>query len=585
MKKNNKKWWILSSVICILLIFGIFVWKNNTKSSKGTYAINYTVKTESASSGIVEVKMKIIPDKNDTELFFQIPEIETSEPKCITKSGKDVGVEETGGIWKIEKLKKEEPFTFTYNVRIGSDADTSDATVCGAFYEDLLAFQGSQVLALPCVGQEEASKIEQSVSKLTFTLDTEYDWNSIMPFTEENSKKFSFTKENPDWNVFNEIYYSAFCFGDFEQLTIDKQEKNNFYIDKAIVNTADMNDLDTVRIFYEYYKKLFNGKTPKSPVVLLRTDEENNIILGGTGAGGTALTLEMKEAKDCERMSRTLYHAFFDSLNRQENLRYAPNLWLYDGLADFYSEDSALELSDSLRAEYGISMQDNLLTRYGKYLYYMLNDQSVSSASPEIEGQMSVLQNDFYYELKVPLIIASIETFGKEKSEDPSVLISYLIEHGNEKELDLNDFNETVLGKNEEAVKQYLTGESFIPNYWGLNDNVLGDNGILTVINERESRYVDEYEQQNMTYPCPSFELIDREKMDAEIKKRDLTFGNKELEQLVKDYSENLYYWCMQAVLRAELCDVEDLTTPQGKAILYSEDGEKIWREYCDKHF
>ena len=54
----------------------------------------------------------------------------------------------------------------------------------------------------------------------------------------------------------------------------------------------------------------------------------------------------------------------------------------------------------------------------------MLSDQSVSVASPEVEGQMSVIQNDFYYDLKVPLIIATIETFGKEESDDPSA-VSY----------------------------------------------------------------------------------------------------------------------------------------------------------------
>lgn len=589
MKNNKKKCWILAGIIiCVLVIFGtIIIVENNVKSSNETYAVNYTVKADSASTGIVSVTMEVIPEKikAETELFFQMPEINTSEPKCVTKSGKDVTVEEAGGVWKINSPKKVEPLTFTYDVRMGADADTNVGTVYGAFYEDLLVFQGSQLLALPWVGQEEASEIEQSVSKLTFKLDTEYEWNSIMPFTKANSKKFSFTKENPDWNMFNEIYYSAFCFGNFEQLPIDEQQKDVFYIDQAISDTADMNALDAVKLFYEYYKDLFNGKTPKTPIVLLRTDENDNIILGGTGAGGSALTLEMGEAADCERMSRTLYHAFFDSLNRQENLRYAPNLWLYNGLADFYSEDSALALSDVLRAEYGISMQDNLLTRYGKYLYYMLSDQSVGSASPEVEGQMSVIQNDFYYDLKVPLIIATIETFGKEESDDPSVMISYLIEHGDEKELDLKDFNKEVLGKNEEAVRQYLSGESFIPNYWGLSDSVLGDNGILPVISEREARYAEEYEQQNMSYPYPSFELVDREKMDAEIDKRGLTFGNEQLENLVRDYSENLYYWCMQAMLRAELCEIDDPTTPQGKATLYGDEGEKIWKEYCDKNF
>lgn len=115
MKNNKKKWWILTGVICVLLVFGVIVVKNNVKSSKEAYAVNYTVKTGEASSGIVSVAMEIIPEKTktETELFFQMPEIETSKPKCVTKSGKDVTVEESGGIWKINSLKKVEPLTFT----------------------------------------------------------------------------------------------------------------------------------------------------------------------------------------------------------------------------------------------------------------------------------------------------------------------------------------------------------------------------------------------------------------------------------------------------------------------------------------
>ena len=112
-------------------------------------------------------------------------------------------------------------------------------------------------------------------------------------------------------------------------------------------------------------------------------------------------------------MSRTLYYAFFDGLIHQSDLRYAPNLWLYEGLADFYVDDSAVELSSDLLTRYGIAMQDNLATQYGRYLYYMLTDTSVSSASPDLEGQMTVIQEDFYYETKVPLVIAVIESFGE----------------------------------------------------------------------------------------------------------------------------------------------------------------------------
>lgn len=586
MKNNKKLIWILAGVLCIaILALLVLAGKGRNAGSKDAYALNYTVKAEAASSAIVNVAMEIIPEASRTEkeFFLQMPEIVTSQPKCVTKSGKEVTVEEVGNAWMIGLPGQVEPFTFTYDIRMGEQADMDEGTVYGAFYEDLLVFQGNQVLALPLVGQEEAIEIEQSVSQLNFKLDTKYEWNSIMPFAKENGKEFSFTKEKPDWDVFNKIYHSAFCFGNFEKLPME-EEKDVLYIEHSMLDTADLNDLEAVKLFYGYYKKLFRGSS-KAPIVLLRADENNDIILGGVGAGSAALTLEMEEAKDCERMSRTLYHAFFDSMNRQRGLRYAPNLWLYNGLANFYSEDSALSLSNVLRAEYGISMQDNLLTRYGKYLYYMLSDQSIAVASPQMEGQMTVLQEDFYYDFKVPVIIAAIETFRKTDRDDPSALISYFINHGNEKEFDLKDFYKQVLGTNEEAVRQYLSGESFIPNYWKLNDSSLGDNGILSAIYEREAWYEQEYEQQDKVYPCPSFELIDQEKLDEEIVERNLTFGSEELEKIVKEYSERLYYWCMQTMLRAEVCDVKEPTAPEGKAALYGSEEEKIWEEYCEKNF
>lgn len=585
MKNKKTRIGILAGVLCIAVL-GILVLagKGRNAGSKDAYALNYTVKAESAPSSIVNVAVEIIPETAGTEkeFFLQMPEIAASEPKCVTKSGKEVTVEEAGNAWMIGPLGTVEPFTFTYDVRMGEQADTDEGTVYGAFYEDLLVFQGKQVLALPLVGQEEALEMERSVSELSFKLDTKYEWNSIMPFAEENGKEFSFTKEKPDWDIFNKIYHSAFCFGNFEKLPME-EEKDALYIEQSMSDTADINDLEAVKLFYGYYKELFRGSSG-APVVLLRADENNGIILGGAGASSAALTLEMEEAKDCERMSRTLYHAFFDSVNRQRELRYAPNLWLYNGLANFYSEDSALSLSNVLRTEYGISMQDNLLTRYGKYLYYMLSDQSIAVASPKMEGQMTVIQEDFYYDFKVPVIIAAIETFGKADSDEQSVLVSYFTDHGDEKEFDLKDFNKQVLGKNEEAVRQYLSGESFVPNYWNLNDSALGEHGILPAISEREARYEQEYEQQNMVYPCPSFELIDQEKLNEEIAERNLAFGSEELETLVKGYSENLYDWCMQTMLRAEVCDVKEPTAPEGKAALYGSEEEKIWEEYCEKN-
>ncbi len=574
--------------VCLLLGIGIYWYSRSTGAPEMTYGLSYTVKAETASSGIVNVEVRITPDLNENRqengeeeseegsgIYFQTPESAYSDPECVTESGEEVSLEDLSGAWRID-VTSSEPVILSYDVRLGETADQNSGTVYGGFYEDLLVFQGSHVLALPWVGQDQASDIDETVTELAFTLNTEFEWDSYMPYTEPGSGEHSFAIEKPDWSVFNGIYHSSFCFGQFETITLGDDE-SIVYLDSAIADQAEADDLQVVETFYSYYKNLFNGTDAEAPVMLLRTDEENQIILGGTGACGAALSLDMEVASECERMSRTLYYAFFDGLIHQSDLRYAPNLWLYEGLADFYVDDSAVELSSDLLTRYGIAMQDNLATQYGRYLYYMLTDTSVSSASPDLEGQMTVIQEDFYYETKVPLVIAVIESFGE--TEGRSVLITYLLEHGDDQEMDWKDFTEEVLGDNEAAVNQYLSGESFIPNYWGLNDSQMSE-GILPVLEAREEEYVNEYADQNMNYPSPSFTLLDTAELDAEIEERGLSFGSEEVEALVRNYSEDLYYWMMQMMLRAEVCGVEDPVTAEGKTALYDAEADALWEAY-----
>ena len=99
MKNNKKMIWILAGVLGMaMLVLLVLAVKGRNAGSKDAYALNYTVKADSASSSIVNVAVEIIPGATRTEKGFllQMPEIAASEPKCVTKSGKEATVEETG---------------------------------------------------------------------------------------------------------------------------------------------------------------------------------------------------------------------------------------------------------------------------------------------------------------------------------------------------------------------------------------------------------------------------------------------------------------------------------------------------------
>ena len=68
------------------------------------------------------------------------------------------------------------------------------------------------------------------------------------------------------------------------------------------------------------------GSNLEKPVVLLRTNEDGeSSILSGVGGEGAAISLSMYTPDACQTMSRTLYHAFFDSKVHARNLHYQPN--------------------------------------------------------------------------------------------------------------------------------------------------------------------------------------------------------------------------------------------------------------------
>ena len=585
MKKNLLIGGCAALVLVALSAFGL--WHTQGDASYhmdpdlAQFGVSYTVEPTDIESKIVSVSIELTPDKlsPDRMFYLDIGEVEASEPVCTDADGTEIALNNLGSAWEIGPVSEDcESVVFQYDVKLGENTGV-DFQVDGDLYEDLLAFQGKKVLMMPLFDSNNLTHMEKYISSVSFQLAGGSDWNAIIPFAPANSSEKSFQLERPTWYDYYDLINSSYCFGSFEPLNLSSGGENAvFYLDSAIRESAELSDLSMVISFYNYYTGVFGSNLDK-PVVLLRTNEyDESTILSGVGGQWGAIPLAMYTPDACQTMSRTLYHAFFDSKVHARNLHYQPNEWLYRGLGDRYVNASAEALPQELKDLYGIQVQDDLNTRYMKYLFISLKDPVMASLSSDMEGSMAAGQEDFYFNVKVPLILETIESFTSQKQEN--ALLHYLMEQPQRQDVNISRLMQDLLGDNEEMVRAYFSGTSFIPNYWNLSAQNWSAEDTVNLLAGYEDTLSTLFDQQYVLYPYDPVFLIKTDRLYQEIEERDLSFATPEVEQLVKDYSETLYLLLMQNALRADLCGIDDPGAAGVKTELNSQENGQIWADY-----
>lgn len=585
MKKNLLIGGCAALVLVALSAFGLWHTQGDASyhmdSDLAQFGVSYTVEPTDIESKIVSVSIELTPDKlsPDRMFYLDIGEVEASEPVCTDADGTEIALNNLGSAWEIGPVSEDcESVVFQYDVKLGENTGV-DFQVDGDLYEDLLAFQGKKVLMMPLFDSNNLTHMEKYISSVSFQLAGGSDWNAIIPFAPANSSEKSFQLERPTWYDYYDLINSSYCFGSFEPLNLSSGGENAvFYLDSAIRESAELSDLSMVISFYNYYTGVFGSNLDK-PVVLLRTNEDGeSIILSGVGGQSAAISLSMYTPDACQTMSRTLYHAFFDSKVHACNLHYQPNEWLYRGLGDRYVNASAEALPQELKDLYGIQVQDDLNTRYMKYLFISLKDPVMASLSSDMEGSMAAGQEDFYFNVKVPLILETIESFTSQKQEN--ALLHYLMEQPQRQDVNISRLMQDLLGDNEEMVRAYFSGTSFIPNYWNLSAQDWSAEDTVNLLAGYEDTLSTLFDQQYVLYPYDPVFLIKTDRLNQEIEERDLSFATPEVEQLVKDYSETLYLLLMQNALRADLCGIDDPGAAGVKTELNSQENGQIWADY-----
>lgn len=585
----KRKIWIGAgmAVAALVLLTG-WLWETdemrNPDGDVSRFSVEYRVKPGNIGGKLLSVSVRLKPEYLSPQkmLYLSKGEVNTSKPDCADGNGNPVAVKDLEEAWEIGPLGDGvSAVDFSYTVKLGESSE-DETRVTGDLYSDLLVFQGKKVLMLPWLDSGHIQHPEPYITGLAFQLDSGQFEDAVMPFGRENSGEKAFRLERPSWYDLYDIGNSSFCFGSFEPLKISSQAAEaTFYLDKAAKSSSATYDLNAVLAFYQYYAEKFGEGLGGYPFVLLRSTAEGRVILGGVGGKSAALTLSMPQPDDCQTMSRTLYHAFFDSKVTARNLRYQPNLWLYDGLADYCVQASADALTPQLRQIYGIEPGDNMDKKYMRYLYYSLTDPVLAALSPDREGEMPTAQKTFYYGTKVPLLLQTMEKFTQQNKKES--LLRLLVKQKQREDLDLSGFMRDALGGSEPVFRQYVSGASFIPNYWNFSGNSMSRDEILSELSSYENSIADSYQKEDVAYPKDTIGLIDENALKEEIGSRKLSFASAEVEQIVQNYSDTLYLLLMQNALRANVCGIQDPGALSAKTAIHTKANEQRWLDYAKK--
>jgi len=460
--------WIFVTLIIMLFLFHN-LFKLNTQTSKTS--LEYKIKPGDIEKKSLDVNIRIYSTEM-TQFLLAKGSIDILSSRCVDQKGRQIPFDDAEGIIAIGPISEDvEYIDYSYSTILG---EVEGDRVKGDLYEDLMVFSGEDTLLFPFFDNTEAlDNLDKYISKIAIEVETQEGWNSVMPFQANINQDNKVFIDNPDWYVFYNLAKSCYAFGRFEPLTIRTIDGTyDFFVDTAYKQKLTSENVKAMTNIYNYYTQIFGKGLSDYAVVLLRNEPTRGFpILGGVGGKSLGISLDMKTGIDWYTFSHTLYHAFFDSKIHARNLHFPPNLWLYKGLAEHYVDKSAATIPLGIREKCEIIVDENLDSTYARYLYF-LEEELMSKVTPAYEADIEGIQREYYYNIKVPLVINEIEDMAQKRHGTQHNLIGVLMKYAEEGNVNLANIMTEVLGSDEAIVRAYLAEEDVIP--------YSGDNAILS---------------------------------------------------------------------------------------------------------
>ena len=597
-KKHSRKLFVAIIAVGAVVVAGIIVtlllvFNNSEELDQSAYSISYTIEAVPVF-GCLNVEMNIdvhsLSSERDIVLYKGMTSAEII--RCTDEAGNDVPFfddEDLIGIGPIEDDAGR--LYFEYNAYIGEITDSFEVFAIpyanGCILEDLIAFSGEYAILMPYLDPEEFDSIGEYVKKISMNFIVPDGLDTIIPYQQPLDGQFELSVDKPDWEFFNIISKSAFCFGQFE-----KFDNGGYfgdaavYVDKGNPNVIPQYTFDAILGLLNYYSNVFGEPLGDVPIVLLRNlDYDDTVITAAAGGGGSAISANMRIAEDVRALSNMLYHTFFDSKVKPRNLRYTGNFWIYRGLSEFYVGNSVGHLPGSVLDAFSIGNMTTMSERYLRYLYFTLKEPGFLGVSPlhETSG-MYASQEEFYMGVKVPLIIDAINYSVENRTGRFDGFIKALVNMGkSSKPLDVQEFMKMLCGPDYDMIESYLTGNALMTNYRGANTDGMTLVSIMALLDEDEHKYAYFFETDKVFYPYTPLFLLNEEAFMSEVAKRGIRYNNDEIQNEVNEFSPVVHRLLLQYAMWASLAGVDDITRPNIKREITSTEVMDQWSRLCDE--
>jgi len=597
-KKHSRKFYVVIIALAAVAAAGILVallfdFNKPVDVDQSKYSISYKVEAI-AEIGCLSVEMNIdigsLSEERDILLYKGA--MTADFIGCTDEAGNEVIFVDTDELIAIGPVEPDtESLCFRYDAYIGEiDSDFEVYSIPyaqGCILEDLVAFSGEYAFLLPFVNPDSFDSIGSYIEKISFEFIVPDGLDPIIPYQTPIEGQLAFTVDSPDWDFFNTVSKSAFCFGQFERIdNSDYLGDSAVYVDKEAIDGFPQLTLDAIAGLLYYYSSLFDEPLDDIPIVLLRNlDFEDTVVTVGAGSGGSAMSAKLRLAEDVRALSNMVYHTFFDSKVKPLNLRYPGNNWIYRGLSEFYVGNSVGFLPDDVLEMFNIGDIMPMSERYLRYLYFSLKEPGFLGVSPihETTG-MYVSQEEFYMGVKVPLIIDAINYSVEKRTGQAEGFLRALISNGGSSDtLDVMKLLKEICGPDYDMIEKYLSGQALLTNYRGFDISDMPSERILYLLDEDEQKYAYFFETDRVFYPYSSLFLLYEDAFMTEAAKRGIRYNNDEIQNEVIEFSPVLHRLLLQYAMWASLAGVDDITIPNIKREITRNEIMEQWRKLCEE--
>jgi hypothetical protein len=605
--KRSKRFYALALACAAILVAGIVVFivkmsNREEQIDQSGYSIGYVIKALPEEGCLdVGINIDIFELSQDRTVMLykgQMTDDALEYTVCTDGSGRELPFADTPDLVSIGPVDDDcKTIRFEYKALIGDASPGYDPYeipyVQGCLFDDLIVFSGEYALLIPFLDPASFDSMEKYVRGVSFEFIVPEGLDPIIPFQAPIDGKLSFSIDKPDWDFFNAISKSAFCFGHFERYDYNRLiEGATVFIDEQAKYELSQYSLDALVSFLDSNRVAFGEPLGDVPIVLLRNHPaDGSVITGGAGSACSAVSINLRIAEDFRALSNMVFHTFFDSKIKPRNLRYNYYAWIYRGMAEYYVGKSANNLPGYIVDEYSIGGPMHPAALYLKYLYFSLKEPGFLALGPanELSG-MYIAQEEFYMSVKVPIIIDAINYSIGERTGEEDGFLKTLVRNGKSSEpLDVEKLLKEVCDADFDVIKDYLSGKALVPNYnyYDINKNNYGGDmsleGIMYMLDMDEQKNAYFFGQENVNYPYVPLILLNEDAFMQEVAKRGISYNSGLIQDEVEKFSSILHRLLLQYAMWASVSGIDDVTQPNVYRVLTQPENMEKWYALCEQ--